>query len=135
MEVLADRLHAAALRLSRRHARDDRPLSPPRRSALSTVALAGPVGVGALASTEGVSAPTMSRLIDALERDGLVRRIPDRADARGVLVSITAAGRAALRERHRAPALARDLAALSEDERAVVARAAELIERLGRTGG
>jgi DNA-binding MarR family transcriptional regulator len=73
----------------------------------------------------------MSRLIDALERDGLVRRSPDRADARGVLVSITAAGRAALRARHRAPALARDLAALSEDERAVVARAADLIERLG----
>lgn len=131
---MADRLHSAALHLLRRLRTPDdwSGISPPRLSALSVVALAGPIGVGALASAEGVSPPTMSRLLDALERDGLVRRGPHAEDARGVLVTATSKGRRTL-QRGRAArlrGLTERLQALSADELAAVSGAAELIERL-----
>ncbi|MEX0983547.1 MAG: MarR family transcriptional regulator [Actinomycetota bacterium] len=133
---MADRLHSAALHLLRRLRVEDDALgiSPPRLSALSVVVLAGPIGIGALAAAEGVAAPTMSRLIDGLERDGLVRRGPDPADARGVLVHATANGTRTLRKgrRHRVEGLAEGLVSLSPDELAAIARGAELIERVTR---
>jgi DNA-binding MarR family transcriptional regulator len=132
VEAVADRLHSAALHLLRRLRTPDDLISTPRLSAMSVVALAGPIGVGALAAAEGVSAPTMSRLVDALERDGLVRRRPDAEDARGVLVTVTPKGRRTLqrgRER-RLRALTERLHGLSADELTAVSGAAELIERL-----
>jgi DNA-binding MarR family transcriptional regulator len=136
--AVADRLHAAALHLSRRLREQDDALglSPPRMSALSVVVSAGPVGVGALSAAEGVAPPTMSRLVDGLERDGLVRRGPDPSDARGVLVSATGKGMRALTKgrRRRVEMLASSLSRLSDDELATVARGAELIERVARPG-
>ena len=112
-------------------------VSPPRLSALSVVVFAGPIGIGALAATEGVAAPTMSRLVDGLERDDLIQRGPDPDDARGVLVRATAKGRRVLMtgRRHRLEALARGLADLSKDELAAIAVGAELIERVTRESG
>jgi DNA-binding MarR family transcriptional regulator len=136
IQDVADRLHSAALHLLRRLRSEDDALgiSPPRLSALSVVVFAGPIGIGALAATEGVTAPTMSRLVDGLERDGLVRRESDPDDARGVLVRATAQGTRILRRgrRQRVETLASGLAALSADDLAAVARGAELIERLTR---
>ncbi len=136
VEAVADRLHSAALHLLRRLRIEDDALgvSPPRLSALSVVVLAGPIGIGALAATEGVAAPTMSRLVDGLERDGLVTRGPDPSDARGVLVRATAQGTRILRRgrRQRLETLASGLADLSPEELAVIARGAELIERVTR---
>jgi DNA-binding MarR family transcriptional regulator len=133
---VADRLHSAALHLLRRLRTEDDALgvSPPRLSALSVVVFAGPIGIGALAAAEGVTAPTMSRLVDGLERDGYVTRAPDPADARGVLVRATAAGTRTLRKgrRQRVEALADGLGRLSADELREVARGAELIERVTR---
>jgi DNA-binding MarR family transcriptional regulator len=136
VEAVADRLHSAALHLLRRLRIEDDVLgvSPPRLSALSVVVFAGPIGIGALAAAEGVAAPTMTRLVDGLERDGLVRRRRDPADARGVLVEATATGRRILTKgRHqRVQALAEGLATLSRDELAQIGRGAELIERVTR---
>ena len=138
VEAVADRLHAAALHLLRRLRDQDDALgiSPPRLSALSVVVGAGPIGIGALAATEGVSAPTMSRLVDGLVRDALVRREPDPDDARGVLVRATPEGTRTLRRhsRRRVDTLAAGLRGLSADELAAVARGAELIERVTRQG-
>ncbi|MGZ8571311.1 MAG: MarR family winged helix-turn-helix transcriptional regulator, partial [Actinomycetota bacterium] len=110
---------------------------PPRLSALSVVVYAGPIGIGALAAAEGVAAPTMSRLVDGLERDRLVTREPDPDDARGVLVRATAKGRRVLGtgRRQRLEALASGLATLSKEELAAVTRGAELIERVTRESG
>lgn len=134
VEAVADRLHSAALHLLRRLREQDEALgiSPPRLSALSVVVYAGPIGIGSLATAEGVAAPTMSRLIDALERDGLVRREEDPADARGVLVQATSKGIRVLTKgrRRRVETLAAGLAGLLPDELAAVARGAELIERV-----
>jgi DNA-binding MarR family transcriptional regulator len=136
VEAVADRLHSAALHLLRRLRTEDDALgiSPPRLSALSVVVYAGPIGIGALATAEGVAAPTMTRLVDGLERDGYVRRRTDPADARGVLVEATATGRRVLTQgrRQRVRTLAAELATLSSDELQQIRRGAELIERVSR---
>lgn len=111
-------------------------ISPPRLSALSVVVYAGPIGIGALAAAEGVSAPTMSRLVDGLEHDGLVTRRPDPDDARGVLVRATDKGAKTLRRgrARRVDTLAAGLRGLSAEELAAISRGAELIERVTRQG-
>jgi len=136
VEDVADQLHSAALHLLRRLRTEDDALgvSPPRLSALSVVVFAGPIGIGALAAAEGVAAPTMTRLVDGLERDGYVRRRPDPTDARGVLVETTATGRRVLTRgrQRRVRALATGLASLSSEELAAIRRGADLIERISR---
>jgi DNA-binding MarR family transcriptional regulator len=137
VEAVADRLHSAALHLLRRLRAEDEALgvSSPRLSALSVVVAAGPIGIGALAAAESVSAPTMSRLVDGLERDGLVARGPDPDDARGVLVRPTAKGRRLLGEgrARRIRTLATALRRLSASDLAAIHRGAELIERVTRS--
>jgi DNA-binding MarR family transcriptional regulator len=139
VEAVADRLHSAALHLLRRLRTEDEALgvSPPRLSALSVVVYAGPIGIGALATAEGVAAPTMTRLVDGLERDGLVHRRRDPTDARGVLVEATATGRRILTKgrQQRVRALAEGLTRLSRDELEDIGRGAVLIERVTRDPG
>ena len=100
-------------------------VSAPRLSALSVVVFAGPIGVGELAAAERVGAPTMTRLVDGLERDGLVRRGPDPADARGVLGRGDGHGKRVLTKgrRQRVRTLAEGLAGLTSEELADVRRA------------
>lgn len=52
------------------------------------------VSIGELAQSAGVSSRNVTGLVDTLERDGLVRRVPDRRDRRSVLAQITPEGRA-----------------------------------------
>jgi DNA-binding MarR family transcriptional regulator len=137
VEAVADELHSAALHLLRRLRSEDDVLgvSLPRRSALSVIVQGGPIGIGALAAAEGVSAPTMSRLVDGLEHAGLVLRRPDPADARGVLVRATGRGEQILRKgrAQRIRALASELQTLSREELRTIRRGAELIERVTRS--
>ena len=137
VEAVADRLHSAALHLLRRLRAEDEALgvSPPRLSALSVVVATGPIAIGSLAATEGVSAPTMTRLVDGLERDGLVSRVPDPGDARGVLVRPTPRGRRLLGEgrARRVGILAGALEGLSKDDLAAIRHGADLIELVTRS--
>jgi DNA-binding MarR family transcriptional regulator len=134
VEDVADRLHSAAIHLLRWLRReDDRSgLSAPRLSALSVVVFAGPITLGALAAIEQVRPPTMTRLVAALETDGLVVREADPADGRVTLVRATPRGRSLLSagRARRVAALAAALGDLGDDERAVLAHAAALVERL-----
>jgi len=134
VEAVAEKLHSAALLLLRRLRTegDARGISPPRLAALSVVVDTGPIGIGSLAAAEGVSAPTMSRLVDGLERDGLVRRATDPDDARGVLVRATVRGRRSRSEgrRQRTRILAKELQRLSREELDAIRAGAELIERV-----
>lgn len=57
---------------------------------------AGELTVSELAVGAGVAAPTATRMLDALVRDGLVTRRPAEHDRRAVLVGLTADGRTAL---------------------------------------
>jgi DNA-binding MarR family transcriptional regulator len=133
---LADRLHSAAIHLLRRLRRHDEAmgLSPARASALSVVVFGGPVTIGQLARAEQVSAPTMTRLIVGMERDGLVRRDADARDGRIVWLKPTAKGARILQagRRRRVAALAEAVETLSGEERETLAAAAEILERLLR---
>ncbi|MGH7538963.1 MAG: MarR family winged helix-turn-helix transcriptional regulator [Gemmatimonadales bacterium] len=133
-EAVAGRLHSAAIHLLRTVRRSDAALGvgPAQLSALSVLVFSGARAIAALAKAEQVSLPTMSRLVSALERDGLATRAPDPQDGRASIVQATFKGRRVLlRGRARRTAeLARRLAALSTTERAVLDHAAALIERV-----
>jgi DNA-binding MarR family transcriptional regulator len=136
---LAPRLNSAVLHLLRRLAGEDRASgqSPARLSALSVLVFGGPRSIGRLARDERVTAPTMTRLVAGLERDGLVSRLPDPDDRRSARLDATAAGRRILlagRER-RIAALESLLTNVSGDEHATLAAAATIIEQklLGAT--
>ena len=81
---VADRLHSAAIHLLRRLRKQDRVtgLSGPRASALSVIVFGGPISLGDLAIAEQVRPPTITRLVQGLERQGLVRREQDVNDRR-----------------------------------------------------
>lgn len=109
-------------------------MSGPRLSALSVIVFGGPVSLAELAAAEQVRAPTMSRLVEGLVRDGLATRTTNAADRRMVRIEATEEGRRLLeagRER-RVRALTERIHKLAESERRALARAAELLERLTR---
>src|SRR5690606_37910081 len=101
---LADRLHSLAIHLLRwaRTVDTAAGLSAARLSVLSVLVFGGPRTVTELADAEQVATPTMTRLLQGLERDGYVRRRRERADARVVRVTATAKGRRALEAGRRA---------------------------------
>lgn len=70
-----------------------RGMTPERLSTLSTITAQEPISVTALADRERVRPATMSRMVSSLEADGYVRRLNDKSDGRGVLVSVTPRGR------------------------------------------
>jgi DNA-binding MarR family transcriptional regulator len=133
-DELAARVHSASLHLLRRLAQEDRAtgVSAPRLSALSVLVFGGPRTIGTLAADEGVTAPTMTRLVAAMAADGLVARLEDPADRRVVRVEATAAGRSLLlagRDR-RVATLAAMLKPLTPKERRRLDAAAATIERM-----
>ena len=68
---------------------------------MNRVCREGPVRLTALAAKEGVSQPSMTQLIQRLERQGLVTRLADPDDGRAALVGITEHGQAVLADRKR----------------------------------
>ena len=133
-ERVADRLHSAAIHLLRRLRREDSRtgLSAPRLSALSVIVFGGPLTLGELAVAEQVRPPTMTRLVQALEAEGLVTRRPDAADGRVWRIAATARGRTLLlRGRaRRVEALAARLAKLDPAELATLEDAVAIIGRV-----
>ena len=127
--ALADRLHSAAIHLLRRlRVQDDASgLSAPRLSALSVIVFRGPLTLGELARAEQVQPPTITRLVQELERDGLVRRRADPGDRRVQRVQATRAG-----ERLLQAGRARRVAALTESVRSLPAADRKLLERATR---
>lgn len=129
---VADRLHSASLHLVRtvRSADVAMGLSPARASALSVLVFGGPRTIGALAEAEGVRSPTMSLLVNGLERDGLVRRVASRDDARRVLVEPTTKARRILERgrQRRVELLEALLGGVGADDLALLERAAALME-------
>jgi DNA-binding MarR family transcriptional regulator len=85
--------------------------------------------IRALAEAAGVAPPTATRMLDGLDRDGLVTRTPSATDRRCVTVDLTPAGREALERTDAAIVAARVRIAesLSEAERE---QAAALLRRL-----
>ena len=72
-------------------------LTPSQLSALATIDQIGRARLCDVAAAEGVSAPTATRIVSAIEKLGLVARADDSEDRRATRVALTPAGRAALR--------------------------------------
>jgi DNA-binding MarR family transcriptional regulator len=89
-------------------------------------------GITELAAAEALAQPTITTLVGRLERDGLVRREADPADARAVRVHLTDAGLARLAEMKiaREAVLEARLAGLTPDERAALLAALPLLDAL-----
>ena len=106
-------------------------LTPERLSLLSVLVFAGPMPMSRLAELEGVSAPAITRIVTALEADGLVTRRGATEDRRKVEVRATAEGRRVMDDgrRRRIEVLADLLTAASTDELAVISRGLAVIRR------
>lgn len=101
---------------------------------MSTLAMAAeePLRVSRVAANLGIRVPSATEQIIKLEQAGLVTRQADPTDSRAVLVHLTDKGRSAWENasRRRNERLARLLAQLDADERATLAAALPVIEKL-----
>ena len=88
--------------------------------------------MGALAAAEDVAAPTMTRIVDALQDAGLVRRRVRPGPGRPVEVSATAKGDRLMRRAadRRLDAIVTALQRLSDADRRRLATAAPVLDRL-----
>ena len=101
-EEIAARLRLSATRLHRRLRREaGDALTPSQISALAAIERHGPLTLGALAEHEGVSAPSITKVLSILEEDGLVERRPDSSDRRVSFVTTTPKGVALVEESRR----------------------------------
>ena len=130
---LAAQLRLSATRLARRLRQETGfGLTPSQLSALSTVERHGTITLGRLAGCERVAPPTVTKVVAKLEADGLLERTTDGNDRRIARVTITPAGDALLAEvRRRKDAwLAARILQLDDDERARLAAALDVLDRL-----
>ena len=130
---LASRLRLVVMRLSRRlrqHAPGD--ITPSQLSALATIVVQGRITLSGLAEAERVQPPSITRVVDVLVGRGLATRTPSREDRRVAWVEPTDAGRELIEavRRERDAYLAQRLRTMSAEDRAVLARAAVLLEQL-----
>src|SRR3954454_9586661 len=93
---IAARLRLSATRLARiLRQQADLGLTPSQITALATIGREGPLTLGALADTEHVTPPSMTKVVERLEGLGLIERRVDPVDRRRVLAAVTPAGPAA----------------------------------------
>ena len=116
-----------AVDLTARFLADRTDLSASAAFAMNRVCREGPLRLTALATKEGVSQPSMTQLIQRLERQGLVARLADPDDGRAALIGITRQGQELLDEwkRLRRERLRMLLATLTAEERSVLSRSAQ----------
>ena len=129
---LTSDLRMACMRISRRvRFESTAPVAPHQFSVLARLEDA-PSTPKELAASEKVSAPSMTRTVAGLVDVGLVSRADDPADGRQVILSLTAEGRRTIRDirRRRDQWFAARLEKLTDDERAVLAQATALLERV-----
>jgi DNA-binding MarR family transcriptional regulator len=135
-EEIADQLHSAAIHLLRKLRKEDggSGLNAPRLSALSVIVFGGPITLGDLAAAEQVRPPTMTRIVNALEEQGLVLRTQNTKDGRSVYLSATPAGKKLLMagRARRVRALAKPIAALNREEQSVLQEATAILKEVVR---
>ncbi len=135
--ALAAELRTSVMRLARRlrRMRADTALSLGQLAALGTLDRHGPMTPGELAAHERVQPPSMTRIVKALEETGYVTRTPHATDGRQVVVALTADGTRLLKQdrKQREAWLAQRLRDLDPEDRELLQRAAEVLDRLGRS--
>lgn len=106
-------------------------LSQAASSTLNRLGREGPLRLTELARAENASQPNMTQLVTRMEKAGLVRRVADRSDGRGVLVEVTDDGREVFRQRQaeRARTLRQLVDGLPDAERRAVQTALPALSR------
>lgn len=133
MPTDSQKLARSVARLNRRLRQERQTdLTPTQLSVLGTIRILGPSTPGAIAASERVQPPSVTRTLSCLIDEGLVLRQPHPEDGRQVLVSVSDKGEAVLAEERgrRDEWLGRRLAGLTTPERATLREAAVLLERL-----
>ncbi len=132
--ALASELRTTVMRLARRlrSERADTSLSLGQLAALGTLDRHGPLTPGELAAHERVQPPSMTRIVAALETERLVTRTDHPTDRRQVLVAVSPAGKAMLKDdrRRRDAWLAQRMRDLPPQDVEVLRRAASVLGRL-----
>lgn len=132
-EDLAPRLRSVITRLNRRlRSSSLGTVSPAQGSALAMIERLGAPALNELATAEQVRPPSMTRIVDGLEADGLVVRTVDDLDRRCQRVTLTAAGRRELASirRRKTAFLEEQLARLGDADRTAVAKALDILEKM-----
>jgi DNA-binding MarR family transcriptional regulator len=101
-------------------------------SVLAGLANNGPMTPGEIAEREQVKPPSMTRTVNVLADAGLVTRAAHPSDGRQVMISVTEAGIAEVREtrRRRDAWLSHRLAELTTEDRATLARASDILREV-----
>ncbi|WP_421732408.1 MarR family winged helix-turn-helix transcriptional regulator [Cellulomonas sp.] len=132
--ALAGDLRIAVGRASRRirAERGAAGLTDPQFTVLAWLTKDGPLTPGQLAERERIQPPSMTRTVNGLVELGLVAKSEHPTDGRQVVVTLTDAGVAEVKEtrRRRDAWLAGRLSTLTPDERTLLADAAELLRRI-----
>src|SRR5206468_9792835 len=100
LEEVGRSLHSNAIHLLRRLRAEDSAMGigPAQASALSVVVFGGPLTLNELAGAEQVRPPPMSRVVEALVREGLVRRQINNEDRRSGTICATDKGAKSMHE-------------------------------------
>lgn len=117
-----------AVDLTVRFLADRAELSPSAAYAVNRVCREGPIRLTALAAKEGISQPSMTQLVQRLERQDLVTRLADPDDGRAALIGITEHGQEVLdaRRQVRRERLGELLATLTPEEESALWLAARV---------
>ena len=133
-DTLAIDLRTAVMRTSRRLRVEatGEVITPGQYTVLAVLNSNGPSTLRALAHSEHVQAPSMTRIVNALAEQGFVTRTPHPDDGRQVSISITGAGREVLEEarNQRTAWLAQRVAGLSAGDREILSRAARIMQEM-----
>lgn len=132
-EDVAFGLNSVAIHVLRRARAADTALGVPpgQLSALSVIVFGGERTIAELAEAEQVTSPTITRIVDGLERAGLAKRHPHPDDARATLVRPTALGRRVMERgrQRRVDVLTQVLAMLDDRDLRAVSRAIDALRR------
>ena len=127
-------LRIAVMRLARRlrTERASDAMTPSQMAVLATLMREGPTTPGDLAVLERVQPPSMTRILQALQHQGLVDRAPHPEDRRQVLFAVTPKAEAMVaRDRERRDQwLLHRLEELRPDDLTTIERAIPILNRL-----
>ncbi|MCW2913957.1 MAG: transcriptional regulator, MarR family [Actinomycetia bacterium] len=132
---LAEDLRISIARLSRRLRRQgSHSLTITQYAALAAVNQHSSMTPRELAEHEKVQPPSMTRVIAALEEQGLLERKPHPTDGRQVVLNATDRGRALVKEERRRKEawLSQRLKELTPEEQAILRQAAPILQKLSK---
>jgi DNA-binding MarR family transcriptional regulator len=133
-ESIAQQLHSSLVYLLRsvRRADDGNELNAPRLSALSVVVFGGAITLGDLADAEQVRPPTMTRIVNALEAQGMVAKSKNEDDRRNIYISATVKGKRAMiaGRRRRIEALVHRIDRLSAPEQETLRSGIRVLDKM-----